>query len=530
VSKAKRDKSSKKKLGQFLTPRKLAKKIVDTHEIKIDDKILEPSFGNGSFLFPIIEKLLAIYDCDRATALDHIFDKNIYGVEIDEKVYREFFHAVKEKYDYTPSKHNLILSDYFDVDFGVEFDHILGNPPFGGVFDKDKEDNLDKKYGKRFGKKIKKETYCFFTVSCVEKLKSEGEMSFICSDTFLSINTMSGLRNFLLEEGDMEINPLSYFSEETNYGMVVFKLKKQESEFIKINDKKIEKEKIRLFPNLSFTNNVEHLKYFNDTLIGDLFVCSSGMTVGKNEFFIRKIIDNKIVEDYDFSFFNDPVSLEKELSKARLNKISERKKKEILEKERNGVTKRNIKVDKKTKPEIISLPHPDYCYYNKSSKGQIYSKPTHVIFWKDEGDAVITYKKNGNWYLHGVGGKKFFKKEGFTWSLISDKIKIRFLESGYILDSGAPIGVPKEGTDRKEIFFVIGWLHTKLATNIMKKVINHTKNIQSKDMEKMPYPHWVSQDQKAIVIKMVEEQINKMKNGENLESHFSEDLERIFSF
>ena len=37
------------------------------------------------------------------------------------------------------------------------------------------------------------------------------------------------------------------------------------------------------------------------------------------------------------------------------------------------------------------------------------------------------------------------------------------------------------------------------ATNILKKTINHTKNIQSKDIEKLPYPIWVSDDVKKEV-------------------------------
>ena len=53
-TKSKRDK--KKQLGQFMTPEKLAKKLIENRNYKVSDKILEPSFGLGGFLFPIIDK------------------------------------------------------------------------------------------------------------------------------------------------------------------------------------------------------------------------------------------------------------------------------------------------------------------------------------------------------------------------------------------------------------------------------------------------------------------------------------------
>ena len=69
-----------------------------------------------------------------------------------------------------------------------------------------------------------------------------------------------------------------------------------------------------------------------------------------------------------------------------------------------------------------------------------------TIYWENDGEAVYTYKKTGKWYLHGVGGKPFFKKEGLSWALISDDIKVRYLPKNYILDSWLHLlGVLNEG-------------------------------------------------------------------------------------
>ena len=77
------------------------------------------------------------------------------------------------------------------------FDLILGNPPFGGSINAEIQDELDAVLGFRNGKKIKKETYAFFLVKSVDLLKPGGHVVFICSDTILTIATMTGLRSWL---------------------------------------------------------------------------------------------------------------------------------------------------------------------------------------------------------------------------------------------------------------------------------------------------------------------------------------------
>ena len=141
----------------------------------------------------------------------------------------------------------------------------------------------------------------------------------------------------------------------------------------------------------------------------------------------------------------------------------------------------------------------------------------------------MRFKKTGPWYLHGVGGEKFFEKEGLTWSLISDRIKVRYLPSGYILDSGAPVGVLKDGIDKNELFFIIGWLLSPLATDILKKVLNHTKNIQSKDIERLPYPFWVDAENKNKTISYVRDLIQNKKDSKSI-GDYKQKLKNFFIY
>ena len=143
----------------------------------------------------------------------------------------------------------------------------------------------------------------------------------------------------------------------------------------------------------------------------------------------------------------------------------------------------------------------------------LFAHPTHYIYWEDEGDAVLTYKRTGNWYLRGVGGQPYFGREGITWPLVATRFNARYMPPGYILDSGAPCAFVREGVGRDEIFFVLGWLLTDLANRVLKTVINHTRNIQSKDFERMPYPWWVDADRRIAIIENVKAVVAEVAGG-----------------
>ena len=180
----------------------------------------------------------------------------------------------------------------------------------------------------------------------------------------------------------------------------------------------------------------------------------------------------------------------------------------------------------------MDFPHVDYHPYNKANNRIIYSDPTHCIYWKNEGEAVLAYKKTGKWYLRGVGGQSWFGKEGLTWQLVASRFIARYLPSGYILDSGAPCAFLRDGVDRSEMFFTLGWLLSPLANKVLKTVINHTRNIQSKDFERMPYPWWVSPEKRRKIVRFVQNMIAKAESGVNWrwEDRKVQQLGRFFEF
>lgn len=522
MAKTKLKRDSKQQLGQFMTPATLVSSILDDPKIVFhkDTKVFEPSLGEGAFVLGFIEKFIPLYpkEMSEQDKVRKILENNIYGVEYDAVLFSTFKSNVFNQYgvDVDAIDHNFFLGDFFDYQPVIKFDAIIGNPPFGGSFNPSIEDKLDKQYGQWKNWKIKKETYAFFTVASLSMLKEHGTLSFILSDTFLTISTMEGLRRLAFNYGAIEVKTLDYFSEETQYGMAVLNVfLGKHKKHILFNNKKVNIEDIENTPNYSWRINAEYNKYFGEKKLSDYIITSSGMTIGRNELFLRKIeTDGTFIEESDFAIRSKAITLKDEISRARLGKISPKKQDEIKEQEKAGLTRPILEITPKKNPIKITLPNKDYRFYNKASRGVFYDKPTNVIFWQNEGEAVYAFKKSGPWYLHGIGGKPFFEKEGLTWNLIATSIKARYLPSGYILDSGAPIGILKPNVDKDELWFILGWINTDLATSILKQVINHTNNIQSKDIEKMPYPVWVDPINKRKAIAIVKELVLTLQSEE----------------
>ena len=81
---------------------------------------------------------------------------------------------------------------------------------------------------------------------------------------------------------------------------------------------------IRLTPNHSWRIRTDLTKYFSGPKIGDYMIASSGMTVGKNELFVRTIAEGKILEPFDFKFHDQPITLAAARARARLGKFRRR--------------------------------------------------------------------------------------------------------------------------------------------------------------------------------------------------------------
>lgn len=523
----------KRQLGQFLTPEHVAAEIVKGLNVSPTDRVLEPSFGEGAFVFALLAALTERFSRDAAAdwSRDHLF-----GCEIDEIAYNAFRRRWPSL-GLGPVPANLERADFFtwlppgiDRERAVErrryftaplaqFDLIIGNPPFGGSINPALQDALDAIFGQRGGRKIKKETYAFFIVKCVDLLKPGGRLVFICSDTLLTIPTMTGLRAWLMSTCNVQVSAVPGAFADTNQEMVLLTLTRQPHapRRITVLGSELSPAEIEATPNRSWRVGGDLARYFTGATVGDKLIASSGMTIGNNELFLRPIETGGLIyEPYDFALADEPITMAKEIARARLGKVPPRRLQSVALQEAHGDTEKVVTWRQLARPCAITLPHPDYRYYNKATAAIVYHPPEWVIFWRNDGEYVYTFKKTGNWYLHGVGGQKYFGREGLTWSLIAPRLYPRYLPPGYILDTGAPCAFLRDGVAADELYFILGWALTDLCSRILKEVLNHTRNIQSKDFERLPYPGWVDGARKQQAIAAVKELVFAAQAGRQL--------------
>ena len=147
---AKRHRTSKRQLGQFITPPSVVDEIVERIELTADTRVLEPSFGDGAFILPLLRRLVEQHSGSPAERLSKALTYNVHGVELDGRLYRRCLQRIEEEFGELPPDHNLVQGDFFRHEFSGDwrwaaaglddrqtFDLIIGNPPFGGTFDAD---------------------------------------------------------------------------------------------------------------------------------------------------------------------------------------------------------------------------------------------------------------------------------------------------------------------------------------------------------------------------------------------------------
>ena len=126
MSESKFNRTKKKQMGQFMTPISLSKSLIKDRKYNISDKILEPSFGEGSFLIAIIDKRIDLYDNTIRTQekIDKILEDNLYSVEMDIEIYQSAINNIESRYDCKVNTNNLINDDFFNVNYYVKFNNF----------------------------------------------------------------------------------------------------------------------------------------------------------------------------------------------------------------------------------------------------------------------------------------------------------------------------------------------------------------------------------------------------------------------
>jgi len=244
-----KSKSKRKSQGIYYTPKYIVEFIVKEtlgevlKKTKPKDiskiKVLDPACGSGSFLTAAYDKIFeTLAKQNPQTSLFAKFDilkENIFGVDLDAQAVEIaqlnlLLKVLSQKTKLPTLQHNISsgnslvsgnaekLENYFGSDFREQrafnfedefkdafeqggFDVIIGNPPYvfarGGHFD----EKTKKYYYENFPlASYQLNTYLLFIDRAFRLLKKGGYFGFIIPNTWLTIDTFSSLRKFLLEE------------------------------------------------------------------------------------------------------------------------------------------------------------------------------------------------------------------------------------------------------------------------------------------------------------------------------------------
>ncbi len=175
-----------------------------THDMPLSEhRILEPAFGQGDFLVPIVERLLAQaakseFCCDK-------LENCVLAVELHQDSFlitKEKLLAVFATFGFSSSDAERLLSkwlvcgDFLLADIKGTFSHVVGNPPY--IRQELIPEALLREYRIRFSTIYDRaDIYIPFIEKSLSLLASEGQLGFICSDRWMKNKYGGKLRQYV---------------------------------------------------------------------------------------------------------------------------------------------------------------------------------------------------------------------------------------------------------------------------------------------------------------------------------------------
>ena len=202
------EKDHKDENGIVFTPQYIANYITSTaissaHSNFDNTSIIDPGCGCGIFLITAAEMILSSSN----KSIDSIIENNIFGIDVIEDNVRRcklMMKLLSAKYggNFETVKPNIICNDSLKINwaqtFGVDaFNYIIGNPPYVNPHDMNKD---TVKFLKKNFTTTKNGVFNIFYAFIEQGMKfltSDGVLSFIVPNNFLTIKSALELREYL---------------------------------------------------------------------------------------------------------------------------------------------------------------------------------------------------------------------------------------------------------------------------------------------------------------------------------------------
>lgn len=205
--------------GAIFTRREVVDFILDLVGYTVDQplhekRLLEPSFGGGDFLLPIIERLLSAWRASKAgeSALEDLGDA-LRTVELHDDTFRSTYAAVVALLKREGLSANtatslagrwLSLGDFLLTPLEGQFDFVLGNPPY--VRQELIPAPLLAEYRARYQTIYDRaDIYIPFIERSLSVLADGGSLGFICADRWMKNRYGGPLRSLIAERFHLRI-------------------------------------------------------------------------------------------------------------------------------------------------------------------------------------------------------------------------------------------------------------------------------------------------------------------------------------
>ena len=524
---ARREQQSK--LGAFYTPHGDVEYMVSRLNLKADSKVLDPCMGSGHFLEALAEQLLGLYaeqGVSHDDAYRQIVAAQLFGADIDPfalslAAIRLFLLSDEDEENIRPHLyvHDMLLhspgrkalftdaesvvgidadvDQPGDVD-SVEFDAIVGNPPYGARKPKQKE----KVYGRLYGPsqpELKagslgtgdRDTYGMFFANSIERLREGGRLCLITNDSFRTLTTHAALRRYILDRCkivEILLTDTKHFHGVSFQfaGMAITTLERcSDAEERRANE-------IRLVDYVrdpkDFANPPpERVSVWRQEEYEELPETPFFVGVPREVFEAARRSDCVVdvargrqglatADDGRFLAVADDPRVAKAGIAAALDS----------DEQRIGVAP--------------SKPH--WVPFAKGGGFGDYWKPVETLIdWSRDSVSELERRAvtpKGTPKRPEIRNREYYFRPGLTYSVVSSgRISVRLLPEGWIFGhKGSAVFVEDDSQDER---FLLGYLNSALATYFMKKVVNTTATADVGYVQKLPYRRPPADVEAAVV-------------------------------